>query len=464
MRVIRSARDPVRLGSGLDQQGNLTDEAMASAISSLNQFRKLLATYSLDCVRAVATNTLRVAKNAEAFLPKAEAALGYPIEIISGKEEARLIFVGVASTIAIPRERRLVIDIGGGSTEVILGEGPTIERAESVAIGTVDQSRKFFPDGRIAPVMFETAIQAARASFLDTALLRFPMHWSKSYGSSGTIRAIASVITRNAIGDGVISRRSLAELKAYFLRCGHLNRISIPGLRADRVPAVLGGVTILLAMTELFNVEELQPVDAGLRMGVMWDTHARLTHQDRREQSVREFLTRFRVDGAHSNQVAQAASTLYTQLKPGAERYANYLYWSALLHSIGMAISHTGHHKHAAYLIANSKLPGYSSEEQRTMSTLLIAQRGNLEKIKNELLDPDFAKAVLAMRLAVIFSTHSPAVDMCELRVAMTSLIQLEIPGDWLEGSADLRACLIKEKNCWRKIGRDFSMQVGQTV
>lgn len=464
MRIIRSARDPIRLGSGLDQHGNLTDEATASAIASLNQFRELLAPYSLDAVRAVATNTLRVAKNAHAFLLKAEEALGYSIEIISGREEARLIYAGVASTIAVPDERRLVIDIGGGSTEVILGEGTTIERAESVAIGTIDQSRQFFPDGRIDPIMFETAIEAARASFLDTDLLRSPRYWSKSYGSSGTIRAIASVIARNSIGDGVISRRSLEELKTYFLRSGHLSRISIPDLRADRVPAVLGGVTILLAMTDLFGIDELQPVDAGLRMGIMSDMHALLTHQDRREQSVREFLMRFGVDDVQSEQVAQTASTLYAQLQPGAERYANNLYWSALLHSIGMAISRTGHHKHAAYLIANSKLPGYSSEEQRTMSTLLISQKGNLGKVKDELLDLDFAKAVLAMRLAVIFSTLCPAAEMRELRVAMTSLIQLQIPGDWLKSNTNLWPRLIKEKDCWRKVGRGFSMQVGQTV
>jgi exopolyphosphatase/guanosine-5'-triphosphate,3'-diphosphate pyrophosphatase len=462
MRVIRSARDPVRLGGGIDQLGNLTDEAIASAISSLNQFRELLATYSLDAVRAVATNTLRIAKNAQAFLPKAEAALGYPIEIISGREEASLIYAGVASAIAIPCERRIVVDIGGGSTEVVLGEGNTVERADSVAIGTIDQSRKFFPDGRIDPVAFETAIRAARSVLLDSDLLRYPLYWAKSYGSSGTIRAIASVIARNAIGDGVVSRRSLEELKAYFLRSGHLNRIRIPGLRADRVPAVVGGVTILLAMADLFGIEELQPVDAGLRMGVMCDMHARLTHRDRREQSVREFLMRFRVDDAHSNHVAQLAAMLYAQLKPGAERYASYLYWSALLHSIGMTVSRTGHHKHAAYLIANGELPGYSSGEQRTMSTLIAAQRGNLEKVKDLLCDLDFAKAVLAMRLAVILSYLCPAVDTRGLRVAMTSLIQLEIPGDWLEGRAELWPRLIKEKDCWRKVGREFSVRVGQ--
>lgn len=464
MRVIRSARDPVRLGGGFDPQGNLTDYAIASAISSLKQFRELLATYSLDAVRAVATNTLRVAKNAQAFLSKAEAALGYPIEIISGREEASLIYAGVANAIAIPCERRIVVDIGGGSTEIILGEGHAIERVESVAIGTIDQSRKFFADGRIDPLAFESAIRTARSLFLDTGLLRYSMHWTGSYGSSGTIRAIANVIARNAIGDGVVSRRSLEELKAYFLRRGHLNRIAIPGLRADRVQAVVGGVTILLAMTDLFDFEELQPVDAGLRMGVMWDMHARLTHRDRKDQSVRELLTRFRVDDAHSNHVAQLAAMLYAQLKPSAERYTNYLHWSALLHSIGMAISRTGHHKHAAYLIANGELPGYSSGEQRTMSTLIVAQRGNLRKVKDLLCDLDFAKAVLAMRLAVIFSTHSPAVDMRDLRVAMTSLIRLEIPGDWLEASTDLRARLIKEKDCWHKIGLGFAMQVGQTA
>jgi exopolyphosphatase/guanosine-5'-triphosphate,3'-diphosphate pyrophosphatase len=457
MRVIRSARDPVRLGAGLDKKGNLTEEAMRTALASLRGFRELLSAYSLNAVRVVATNTMRIAKNAQAFLPEAEQAIGYPIEVISGEEEGRLIYMGVSSTVAARDERRLVVDIGGGSTEVILGAGQEIERVESFSIGTVKQSLLFFPDGRIDGASFDAAILSARSYFEDGAPPFHPRRWKRAYGSSGTIRAISDLIAKNAIGDGAVSRASLAALKERFIDRGQMSRINLVGARPDRVPALVGGLAILMALMQEFGIEEMIPIEAGLRMGVLWDLQLRATHHDRRDLSAREFLQRFRADETRAERVADMACALHAQLKPASDTYERYLYWSGLLHETGMIVSHTGYHKHAAYLIANADLPGFTTREQRIMSNLVLAQKGNLRKISDALAEPDFAKAVLALRLAVMFMHSRAEVDISELRLKMKGRIELDMPGGWMQKHPSASYWIAKEKEAWDEVGVSFT-------
>jgi exopolyphosphatase / guanosine-5'-triphosphate,3'-diphosphate pyrophosphatase len=211
-------------------------------------------------------------------------------------------------------------------------------------------------------------------------------------------------------------------------------------------------------MQEL-GFEEILPVEAGLRMGVLWDLHLRATQCDRREQSAREFLQRFHADGARAQRVAEMACALYAQLKPSSDGYGNPLYWSGLLHEVGMAVSHTGYHKHASYLIANADLPGYTTREQRTMSTLVLAQKGNLRKVADALADSDFAKAVLALRLAVMFMHSRAEVDVRDLRLKMKSRIELEVPGDWMERHSSAAYWIAKERELWDEVGMDFTVR-----
>lgn len=459
MRIIRSARDPIRLGAGLDAKGNLTDEAMRTAAASLKGFRQLLAGYSLDAVRVVATNTMRIAKNAQAFLPEAEKAMGHPIEIISGEEEGRLIYMGVASTVADAAERRLVVDIGGGSSEVILGRGHQIEQVESFSIGTVPQSTLFFPRGRIDAASFDAAVLAARSYFEDGAPAFHPSLWQKAYGSSGTIRAISELMQKNGIGNGIVDRAALAALKDLLIASGDISRMNLAGVRADRIPAIIGGATVLLGMMEELGIREMHPVEAGLRMGVLWDLHLRAIQHDRREQSAREFLRRFGADEERANRVADMACMLYADLKPGSDTHHKHLYWSGLLHEVGLAISHTGYHKHGAYLIANADLPGYTTREQRAMSTLILAQKGNLRKVEDALADPDFAKAVLALRLAVMFMHSRAAVDVRELRLKMKNRIELEVPADWMAQHPSASVWIVKEKAAWDEVNMHFTVR-----
>jgi exopolyphosphatase/guanosine-5'-triphosphate,3'-diphosphate pyrophosphatase len=459
IRVLKSMREPIRLAAGLDAKGNLTPAAMASALACLNNFRAALAGYRLDAVRVVATSTMRVAKNGAAFLPEAEAALGYPIEIISGEEEGRLIYMGVANALANESERRLVMDIGGGSTELILGRGLDIERVESFSVGTVKQSLSFFVGGRVDAVSFEAAILSARSHFEDAAPPYMPEHWHKAYGSSGTIRAIGEIIARNGLGDGRVTPDSLEALKRRFIEFGQVARIDMPGLRPDRASTIIGGLAILIALVAELRIAELLPIEAGLRMGVMWDLYMRSMKRDRREESVRALLNKFHADPERAARTCEIASALYVQLKPGADTYTKLLHWSALLHEVGMVVSQTGYHKHAAYMIENADLPGFTTREQKTMARLILAQKGNLRKVGEALPDPDFAKAVLALRVAILLMHARLGSDGGDVKLRMKGRIELEIRREWVARHPTVSYWIEKEQEWWDEVGVDFSVR-----
>ena len=459
IRVLKSARDPIRLAAGLDSGGNLTDTAIRLALDSLARFKTILSTYPLNAVRVVATNTIRIANNAAQFLPLAEQAIGYPIEIISGEEEGRLIYMGVASTIVAPAERRLVLDIGGGSTELILGAGQEIEHVESFSIGTARVSQQFFVDGRIDSTSFDAAILSARSVFEDAAPLYRPEHWNIAYGSSGTLRAISDAIAKNGFGDGTLSTASLKALRLHLIGFGNVSRISLAGMKPDRAAVIVGGLSILIGVMQELGIGSMQPIEAGLRMGVLWDLHLRATKRDRREQSVRGFMQRFQADDARAERVADYASRLLTLLKPSDDSLGRHLYWSALLHEVGLAVSHSGYHKHSAYLIEHADLPGFTTREQRAMATLIVAQKGNLRKVGEMLNNPDFARAVLALRLAVLFSHARLGFDGTELRLKMKKSIELELRTDWVAQHPTVAFWMQKERDYWNEAGFDFTIR-----
>jgi exopolyphosphatase/guanosine-5'-triphosphate,3'-diphosphate pyrophosphatase len=455
IRVLKSVREPIRLAAGLDDKGNLTPAAMQTALNCLKNFRTVLAAYKLDAVRVVATSAMRVARNSAAFLPEAELAIGHPIEIISGEEEGRLIYMGVAHAVALPGERRLVIDIGGGSTELILGRGPEIEKVESFSVGTVKQSLSFFIGGRVDGPSFEAAILSARSHFEDAAPPYHPQFWKQCYGSSGTARTIADIIIKNGLGREV-NAQSLEALKQRFIAFGHVSKIDMPGLKPDRASTIIGGLAILIGLVRELDIPVVVPIEAGLRMGVMWDLHLRSTKRDRREQSVQACVERFHVDERRANRVAVDALALYAQTKPASDQYSRLLYWSALLHEMGMVVSHTGYHKHAAYIVENADLPGFTARDQRTMSRLIVAHKGNLRKVVEVLGETDFAKAIVALRLAVLFMHSRIDLDFTQIKLRYKSRIELEIQRDWVAEHPTLSYWLEKEQEQWDEVGVDF--------
>lgn len=460
MRIVKSMREPIRLAAGLDAQGNLRQDAMDAALACLARFSAALKKYPLDAVRVVATNTLRVAGNAASFLPAAERAIGYPIEIISGEEEGRLIYMGVACALNFPQEKRVVLDIGGGSTEIILGVGHEISRVESFSIGNVPHSFSFFPNGRITAASFDAAILSARSYFEDAAPAYRSRYWNKAYGSSGTIRALGDALSKNELGDGRISIRNLHALKDSLIAFGRAENIGLAGMKPDRAPVIAGGLAILIGLMLELGIDVLTPVEAGLRMGVLWDLQLRSTEFDRREHSVRELLRRFHIDETRAESAARNAAIIYDMLKPASEKYERQVFWSGLLHEIGTAVSHTGYHKHGAYLIEHADLAGFTTREQRAISSLILGHKGNLRKVSEVMKEPDFAKAILAVRLAVIFM-HA-RLDLAEgaMRLKTKNKIELEVSRKWMDSHPTLSYLIEKEKNNWNEIGIDFIVRV----
>lgn len=403
-------KETVRLGGGLDAEGMLTEEAALRGLACLARFAERLRSFHPQQVRAVATQTLREARNRDAFLRRAQTILGHPIEVISGREEARLIYVGVARLLPPANGRRLVVDIGGRSTEMILGEGRTPLQAESFQIGSVSLSLRFFEDGRYTETAFRRA-QIAAGAELEEALETFaPSRWQEALGSSGTVSAVSQLLVANGVSDGTITPEGLRWCMERCLRAGRAERLDLPGLKEDRKAVLGGGLSILYTLATHFGIEALQPARGALRQGVIFDLQDRLHGSldsehphDMRDDSVLQMQLRFGIDRAQAERVRTVARTLHAQLAPRAPLdLQRELDWACALHEMGMMVSHHDHHRHSAYLLGHVDAPGFSQSQQRRLANLVLGQRGGLRKLEEPLREESFALQVLSLRLAVI--------------------------------------------------------------
>jgi exopolyphosphatase/guanosine-5'-triphosphate,3'-diphosphate pyrophosphatase len=464
MHIVRTARDPIRLAAGLGPDNLLSAEAMDTAVRCLRDFSAILRQHRLDAVRVVATNTLRVARNADLLLPRLEEAIGYPVEIISGEEEGRLIYMGVARALGRPDERRLVIDIGGGSTEIISGAGDVIGLVESFSIGTHPHSTTYFPAGHISADGFETAVNAARARVEDVADQYRTVGWDGVYGSSGTIRAISEVLARNGIGDGSMSLPSLLALRDRLIGLGHINAFDLPGVKRDRVIVMVGGLAILIGVMQELGVQSMNAINAGVRLGVLSDLELRANRLDRRDQAIQDCMRRFGIDAGRAARTAAIAARLFDRLAPQDEtarlQLRPLLMRASMLHEVGQSVSHTGAHKHAAYIVEHADLPGFTAREQRLMSAIVLGQKGNLRKVRDALAVPDLAKAVLALRLAAVFMHARIDAEADALRLRMKGRIEIETPRGWLRQHPTVASWFEKEAAAWGEVG--VNLQVVQ--
>jgi exopolyphosphatase/guanosine-5'-triphosphate,3'-diphosphate pyrophosphatase len=407
-RRIDYLKDTVRLGAGLDDQGRLGGEATERGLACLRRFRERLTGIPGSQFRAVATQTLREATNRNAFLLQAAEALGHPIEVISGREEARLIYKGVAR-LQPSDQPRLVIDIGGRSTEMILGVGPLALRAESFRIGSVSLSMAHFPDGRYSAERFQSA-QVAAGAELEEALEPFArQHWLEALGSSGTAGAVSQLLAANGITDGTITPEGLRWCIQACLRAGSQDRLDLAGLKPERRAVIGGGLAILYTLATHFGIEALRPARGALRQGVIFDLEERLAaertpeHHDLRDDTVAELQQRFQVDVAQAHRVQQVARALHERLAPRAAlEPQRELGWACALHEMGMMVSHHDHHRHSAYLLGHVDAAGFSQNQQRRLGELVLGQRGGLRKVEAALAEPAFAAQLLALRLAVL--------------------------------------------------------------
>jgi len=461
-RRIDYLKETVRLGAGLDADGVLTDEAAARGLACLARFAKRLDGYRSEQVRAVATQTLREARNRDQFLARARDALGLPIEVISGREEARLIYAGVAR-LQPSDETRLVVDIGGRSTEMILGRGPKPLRAESFQVGSVSLSMRYFEDGRFTTAAFRAA-QVAAAAELEEAFEPFgARHWREALGSSGTVGAVAQLLDANKVGDGRITPAGLRWLMERCLEAGRVDKLALAGLKDERRPVIGGGIAILYTLATKFGIDTLVPARGALRQGVIFDLDERQraagpqpSGHDIREASVLELQRRFGIDTEQADRVGRVAARLYAEAMPRADDDSRReLRWACALHEIGMMVSHHDHHRHSAYLLAHVDAAGFSQSQLRRIADLVLAQRGGLRKVEARLADDDYAWQVLALRLGVIHCHARAATGEADidLRRDGDKARLLFAPG-WTDDHPSTLHLLREEADAWNKVGR----------
>ncbi len=417
---VEYLKEVVRQGSGLDDNKNLSLVAMERGWECLARFAERLQGFKKNQVRAVATQTLREARNRDDFLRKAQIILGFAIDVVSGHEEARLIYQGVTHLLPQSDEKRLVFDIGGRSTEVILGQGYTPLRMESYRLGSVAWSTRYFPRGQATAAMLKTAVIAAKA-VLDEATETFPRsEWGIVYGSSGTVGAVCEILYANGFPAGVISRAGLDWLTERWLRAGNADELKLEGLKDDRRPVLSGGLSVLHALFELLELQEIHRAEGALRQGALFDLIDRENDQtDVRERTVRWLGERFTTDKAQGERVSRVAKELFAQIAtpdPLNGRYSQKLDWAARLHEIGTHISHSDAHRHGAYILDHVDAPGFSLPELHRMSQLVLGQRGKLRKLEAELGDELFAKQLVCLRLAVLLCHARKEPDIAALR------------------------------------------------
>lgn len=411
-------KETVRLGAGLDEHGLLTEDATQRGLACLARFAQRLKGFAAWQVRAVATQTLREARNRDAFLARADRVLGFPIEVIAGREEARLIYQGVARL--QPSELpRLVIDIGGRSTEMILGRGRLPQRAESFRVGSVSLSMTHFPDGRFTAEGFRSAQIAAGAELEEALTLFSRSEWQEALGSSGTVGAVSQLLEASGITDGSITPEGLRWCIEQCLQAGSMDELTLPGLKQDRKAVLGGGLSILYTLAMQFDIEILRPARGALRQGVIFDLEERIeaarNHRlpDPRDAAVRELQQRFRVDTGHANRIRERALQLWTSMQ-GSDRVdgeaARELGWASALHEIGMMVSHHDHHRHSSYLLGHVDAAGFSQSQLRRLAALVLGQRGDLIKLAEHLHDKVLMTQVLCLRLAIIL--HHARMDL----------------------------------------------------
>jgi len=453
---LDSLKETVRLGAGVTEQKMLDDEVQERALAALRRFSERLAGMPKGSVRVIGTNALRVAKNFKQFVRKAETALGFPIEVISGHEEARLIYLGVVHSLPMVEHNRLVVDIGGGSTECIIGQKLKPRAVESLYMGCVSYTSRFFAGGKIDKKGMKGAELAAREQ-VQTIADRFEkLGWKEAVGSSGTARSLAEVMMKNGVSDDGITAAGLEWLREELLSAGDLKKLTLAGLRDDRVPVIAGGAAIMSAVFAELFLEEMKVAEGALRDGVLWDLLGRVHHRDIREVTVDQFAQTYHVDIAQAERVREVALQLLKDIAPDASDQAvSFLDWASRLHEVGISIAQAAYHKHSAYILAYADMPGFSRQEQGYLSNLVLAQRGKLSKMREAFDDdPRLATLAFCLRTAVILHRSRRPLQLPRLRAeARPDGYGLRIGKDWLEDHTLVAVALDEEREEWKSVG-----------
>lgn len=466
--VIDRLRQNVRLGGGLNDNGIIEQSTQNKAFECLETFAQRIRDLPDSAVRIAGTNTLRVAKNSRNFVKQAENILNHSIEIIGGREEARLIYLGVAHGLAATKGKRLVVDIGGGSTELIIGLGMMPKRRESLYTGCVSASKRFFSNGKITK-------KAMKAAELEAALTLFPQatdfkagNWDEAIGCSGTIKAIANIVREQGWCLNGISYKSLQKLRRAVIDAKHIDNLNLVGLSENRTAVIAGGLSVLLAIFKTLKIEQMQVSEQSMREGLLYDLVGRITHHDVRDATVEAAMTRWSVDIEQSKRITKTVDRLYhstsRQWPVDAEHIKPLVTWASMLHEIGLQVSHNNYHKHGAYILANADMQGFSQQEQALLAALVLSHRSKFRVNHFKKLMPPFIKAgkqmCVLLRIAVLM--HRGRTDQLIPEIDITinkKNVHLSFPEGWLDEHSMTLADLIKEISYLDNAGYKLSFE-----
>jgi len=465
--IVDRLREMVRLASGLSGSGELDEASQQRALACLRRFGQRLRDMRAHQVRVVGTNTLRRALNADEFVSAAEDALGHPVEVISGIEEARLIYLGVSHYTDTTEGSSLVLDIGGGSTELIIGVGYEPKYLESLSIGCVGLSREHFEGGRLSEKRFDRARLAVRLELRPVAAAFRHRGWTRAIGSSGTVRAAGDIAHDLGLVETGVTRDSLETIIATMIEARRVDDLELPGLGPERAPVFAGGVAILAEVMSTLKIERMEISSGALREGLLYDMLGRLHHEDARERSIQAMQRRYHVDTEQAQRVEATAAQLLDQVQRGwhlgDEHYRQLLIWAARLHEVGLDIAHARYHNHGGYLLANADMPGFVRLEQKLLAALVTFHRRKLDDPFLEDVPSDWRtslfKLIVLLRLAVLLNrTRSPD-ELPQLALAPgDDVLEVTFPGGWLDRNP-LTAADLEQEQSWLK-ARGFELLV----
>lgn len=462
IRILERLGEKVQLAAGLNEQGELSEESMQRGLDCLRRFAQLTNGLPDGAVRIVGTNALREARNRGQFMRQVRQIIGHKVDVISGREEARLIYLGVAHTQADDAGKRLVVDIGGGSTEFIVGERFESILRESLQMGCVSFTRNYFADGKVSPSRYAQAYTTARLELMNIEQAIQRMDWQEAVGASGTIRTIGQCMQTAGRGDSKLTLEGLLWVKRKVIKAGHVDKIDIPGLKADRRAILPAGLAILEAIFDALGVQTMSHSDGALREGVLYDLLGRHQHEDVRERTLSALMERCHVDIEQAARVERKALSLLGKVDEAwgltAPRHADMLCWAARTHEVGLDIAHSQYHKHGAYLIEHADLAGFSRQEQQALAQLVRGHRRNLPSMDRLAEFGEDATYLLRLcmllRLAILYHHIRGNQTMPELTVeAGPAHLQVQFPEGWLDANPLTQADFAQEAQFWTKAG-----------
>lgn len=462
LRVVDRLREPVRLAEGLDERGGLAPAVRDRALECLSRFGQRLRDIPPQRVRAIATNTVRRLAVPQTFLMPAESALGHAIEIVSGREEARLVYLGVAhAQPPRPGHLRLVVDIGGGSTECIVGAGFEAVERESLQLGCVATTRRFFEDGRISRKRWREALSEVSLQFQQFSSAYRALGWNEEIGTSGTIKAIGEICAAMKLTKGAITAEALPVVRDRLLQAEHIDDIDLPGLSSDRRAVITGGLLVLEAVFDALGLKRMVVSKAAMREGILYDMLDRAGEQDARDGAVEALVMRYGIDRVQAERVELTALRLFDQVADAwalTDDERRMLAWAARVHELGLAIAHSQYHVHGAYVLTHSDIAGFSQQEQRFLAALVRTHRRGIPKSAFDLI-PDrllmaARRSAALLRLAVLLHRSHEALEIPRLDVAVQhDAIDLRFDRRWLDARPLLRADLAGEPEEFGDLG-----------